>query len=80
MKTFLVDHDRIIRSYTKDSQAPMSHSYTSNSERVEESKHVTPLQQSQEAYFRHIACDDKLDCNTIKNTQANMATKTAQAL
>ena len=37
-----------------------------------ENNHVTPIQQSQTARFRHIACDDKPDCITTNNMPANM--------
>ena len=43
-------------------------------------KNVTPIQQGQEASFRHTACDDKLDCITSTSTTANITMKAVQAL
>ena len=50
-------------------------SNASNSDMQEENNHVTPIQYSQEANFRHIACNDKVDRGTHNNTPTNMTKK-----
>ena len=75
MRTLPVEHDRMVRLHATDSWAHMTHSNVSYSDRVKESKHVTPIQQDQKTSLRHIACDDKPDCITSNITPTNMTMK-----
>ena len=83
METMPVEHGGLFKSCTAASWMCIVHNVrwgenNSNilkSDRWEESNHVTPIQQSQEAYFRHIVCDDKLGYITGNNIPTNMIIK-----
>ena len=69
----------MIGSYAADSQTHMSHCNMSNSDRWEESKHVTLNQHSKEANFRHITYDDNPDCITSNSTSGKMTINTSSS-
>ena len=76
-QTVLVELDRIVTSYRKGSRVHMDNVNAPIGDKGEERYHVSPIQQSHKAKFRHIACDDKPDCisTNTKNMPANMTAK-----